>query len=46
VGELIHAPVLVGIVRLLRGYIPYYNRVRMHTGIGYSSPVDYEAQAT
>jgi len=34
------------LVRLLRGYIPYYNRVRMHTGIGYSSPVDYEAQAT
>jgi transposase-like protein len=31
---------------LLRGYIPYYNRVRMHSGIGYSSPVDYEAQAT
>ena len=34
------------LVRLLRGYIPYYNRVRMHSGIGYSSPVDYEAQAT
>ncbi len=32
--------------RLLRGYIPYYNGVRLHSGIGYSSPVAYEARAT
>ena len=30
--------------RLLRRYIPYYNRVRLHSGLGYRSPVDYEAQ--
>ena len=30
--------------RLLRSYIPYYNRVRLHSGLGYRSPVDYEAQ--
>jgi transposase InsO family protein len=29
--------------RLLRSYIPYYNRVRLHSGLGYRSPVDYEA---
>ena len=34
------------LVRLLRGYIPYYNGVRLHSGIGYSSPVAYEARAT
>ena len=34
------------LLRLLRGYIPYYNGVRMHSGIGYSSPVAYEARAT
>ena len=34
------------LVRLLRGYIPYYNSVRMHSGIGYSSPVAYETRAT
>jgi transposase InsO family protein len=27
---------------LLRSYIPYYNRVRLHSGIGYSSPIAYE----
>ena len=32
--------------RLLRSYIPYYNGVRLHSGIGYCSPVDYEARAT
>jgi len=32
------------LVRRLRGYIPYYNGVRMHSGIGYSSPVAYEAR--
>jgi len=26
-------------------HIPYYNGVRLHSGIGYCSPVDYEAQA-
>jgi transposase InsO family protein len=30
--------------RLVRRYIPYYNRVRLHSGLGYRSPVDYEAQ--
>ena len=30
--------------RLLRRYLPYYNRVRLHSGLGYRSPVDYEAQ--
>jgi putative transposase len=29
----------------LRSYIPYYNGVRLHSGIGYCSPVEYEAQA-
>jgi transposase InsO family protein len=32
--------------RRLRGYIPYYNGVRLHSGIGYSSPIAYEARAT
>jgi len=31
--------------QLLRSYIPYYNGVRLHSGIGYSSPVEYEARA-
>jgi putative transposase len=26
----------------LRSYIPYYNGVRLHSGIGYASPIDYE----
>lgn len=30
---------------LLRSYIPYYNGVRLHSGIGYCSPVEYEARA-
>jgi transposase InsO family protein len=30
--------------RLLRSYIPYYNHVRLHSGLGYRSPVDYEAR--
>jgi transposase InsO family protein len=30
---------------LLRRYIPYYNGVRLHSGIGYSSPIAFEAQA-
>jgi putative transposase len=34
------------LTRLLRSYIPYYNGVRLHSGIGYASPVDYEAQTT
>ena len=29
---------------LLRSYIPYYKGVRPHSGIGYRSPIDYEAQ--
>ncbi len=32
------------LVSLLRSYIPYYNGVRLHSGIGYSSPVAYEAR--
>ena len=30
--------------RFLRSYLPYYNRERLHSGLGYRSPVDYEAQ--
>jgi transposase InsO family protein len=30
--------------RLMRSYLPYYNRVRLHSGLGYCSPVDYEAR--
>ena len=30
----------------LRSYMPYYNGVRLHSGIGYSSPVAYEARGT
>jgi len=32
--------------RLVRSYMPYYNGVRLHSGIGYSSPIDYEALTT
>ena len=31
--------------QLLRSYIPYDNGVRLHSGIGYCSPVEYEARA-
>jgi putative transposase len=34
------------LVSRLRSYIPYYNGVRLHSAIGYSSPVAYEARAT
>ena len=34
------------LVSLLRSYIPYYNGVRLHSGIGYSSPVAYEARGS
>ena len=30
--------------QLIRSYLPYYNGVRLHSGIGYRSPKDYEAQ--
>src|SRR5688572_6257847 len=30
--------------QLLRSYIPYDNGVRLHSGIGYRSPIDFEAQ--
>ena len=30
--------------QLLRSYVPYYNGVRLHSGIGYRSPIEYEAQ--
>jgi putative transposase len=36
----------VELTRLRRSYIPYYNGVRLHSGIGYSSPIDYEGRAT
>ncbi len=36
----------VELARLVRSYIPYYNGVRLHSGIGYSSPIDYEARTT
>jgi transposase InsO family protein len=29
-------------IPILRRYFPYYNRVRLHSGLGYRSPVDYE----
>ena len=32
--------------RRLRSYMPYYNGVRLHSGIGYASPIDYEARTT
>jgi putative transposase len=32
------------LARRLRSYIPYYNGVRLHSGIGYCSPIAYEAQ--
>ena len=32
-GELTH---------VLRSYIPYYNGVRLHSGIGYAAPINYE----
>ncbi len=31
------------LARLLRSYIPYYKRVRLHSGLGYRSPIDYQA---
>jgi transposase InsO family protein len=31
--------------QLLRSYISYYNGVRLHSGIGYRSPMDDEAQS-
>jgi hypothetical protein len=35
------------LTRLLQSYyIPYYNGVHLHSGIGYASPVDYEARTT
>src|SRR5262249_19691694 len=30
--------------RLLQSYMLYYNGVRLHSGIGYRSPMAYEAQ--
>jgi putative transposase len=34
----------VELVQLLRSYMPYYNGVRLHSGIGYRSPIEYEGQ--
>jgi putative transposase len=47
--DVVHGVSLVSqdeVGRLLRSYIPYYNRVRLHSGLGYRSPVDYEARRT
>jgi transposase InsO family protein len=41
-GVTLASPDEVG--RLMRSYLPYYNRVRLHSGLGYRSPVDYEAR--
>ena len=30
----------------LRNYIPRYNRTRLHSALGYRSPIDYERQTT
>lgn len=41
--DVVHGVTLAGpedLRRLLRSYIPYYNRVRLHSGLGYRSPVD------
>ena len=32
------------LAQLLRSYIPYYNSVRLHSGIGYASPIYYETR--
>jgi len=29
----------------LRWYLPFYNRERLHSRLGYQSPVDYERRA-
>jgi putative transposase len=34
------------LMRLLRSYIPYDNGVRLYSGIGYASPIDYEERTT
>jgi putative transposase len=41
-GVSLASPKAVG--RLMRSYLPYYNRVRLHSGLGYCSPVDYESR--
>lgn len=33
------------LAQLLRSYIPYYNGLRLHSALGYRSPIDYEARA-
>jgi transposase InsO family protein len=33
------------LVRVLRSYLPYYNAVRLHSSLGYTSPIHYEANA-
>jgi putative transposase len=35
----------VELAHVLRSYMPYYNSVRLHSGIGYAAPFNYEARA-
>ena len=30
--------------RVLREYLPFYNRVRLHSSLDYTSPVEYEVR--
>jgi transposase InsO family protein len=27
---------------MIKGYLPFYNQERLHSGIGYQSPVQFE----
>ena len=37
---------LLGLIKSARGYEGWYNPARRHSGIGYLSPIAYEAQMT
>ena len=48
-SEVVHGITLTcdaELTRLLQSYIPYYNGVRLYSGIGYASPVGYETRTT